>query len=150
VAVEALKNDDFETAFYFLDKAGDEQLLSDAFHNAVLYYVQHLNFEKAHFYLSKSSDSELKKYVDEKEGFYYYEHGALERARERFAASGNQEMIKACYAKEYNSVQARVAGIKDLATMKGHRSDYQKMLDLAYKMSDQGLIDNLQNILKQL
>lgn len=74
----------------------------------------------------------------------------FENAREFFRKAGDSEMIKATYGKEYNLVQARVAGLKDLALMKTHRSDYQKMLDLARKMEDSTLADNLRKILNQL
>lgn len=74
----------------------------------------------------------------------------FENAREFFRKSGDNEMIKATYGKEYNLVHSRVASLKDLATMKMHRSDYQKMLDLAKKMEDSTLADNLRKILNQL
>jgi len=116
----------------------------------VVYYVKSNNFSKSRYYAGKSHESELKKYVDEREAYHYYEGGSWSRARDLFSAAGNSEMVRATYGKEYNQVQARVAGIRDIATMKSHRSDYEKMLDLAYKMNDQGLIDNLHNVLKQL
>lgn len=155
LAIESMKGEDFETAEFFLEKAGknDEegrQLMGSIYHNAVVYYVKVNNFSKARYFAGKSGEGDLKKYIDEREGSYYYEHGSLARARELFRAAGNSGMVKATYGKEYNQVQARVAGIRDLSAMKSHRSDYEKMLDLAYKMNDQSLIDNLHNVLKQL
>jgi hypothetical protein len=155
LAIESMKSEDFETAEFFMEKSGKNdaegrQLMESIYHNAVVYYVKTHNFSKARYFAGKSGEGELKKYVDEREGSYYYEQGSLARARELFSAAGNSEMVKATYGKEYNQVQARVKGINDLATMKSHRSDYEKMLDLAYKMNDQGLIDNLHNVLKQL
>lgn len=155
VAVEALKSDDFETAAFFLEKSGldtpaDQDFLKSIYHNAVIYYVKAGSFSKARFYASKSMDSELGKYIDEKEAFYYYDHDSYERARELFQRTGNSQMVKATYAKEYNKVQARVAGLKDLAMMKSHRSDYQKMLDLALKMEDHALAEDIRHILNQL
>jgi hypothetical protein len=155
VAVESLKSDDFETAVFFLEKAGietpdDQDFLKSIYHNAVLYYVKAGAFSKARYYSSKSSDSELAKYIDEKEGFYYFDHDSYERARELFQRSGNSQMVKATYGKEYNRVQARVAGLKDITMMKSHRSDYQKLLDLATKMEDSALADNIRHILNQL
>ncbi len=155
LAIESMKSADFETAEFFLEKAGRNdadavQLREAIFHNAVIHEVKANNFSRARYFAGKSSEYDLKRYIDEREGYYYFENGGLTRARELFAASGNSEMVKACYAKEYNQVQARVTGLRDIATMKAHRADYDKMLDLAYKMDDQSLIENLHNVLKQL
>lgn len=155
VAVESLKSQQFDTAVFFLEKAGldsaDEiQTLQTVYHNAVLYHVKQHSFSKARSYAGKSSEADLRKYVDEREALYLYEKGSLVRARELFERAGNRQMVKACYAKEYNALQSRVAGLKDLATMRSHRGDYQKMLGLAVKMEDQALADNLRRIIGQL
>jgi len=155
VAVESLNNNDFDTALFFLEKAGienetDQQLLSSIYHNAVIHNTKSHDFRKARFYADKGGDAELKKYIDEQEAIYLYDTNSLSRARELFLRVGNTQMVKACFAKEYNQMQSRVAGIKDLASMKAHGSDYRKMLDLAEKMGDQQLVENLQNIIKQL
>lgn len=155
VAVESLKAKQFETAVFFLQKAGldspDEvQTLQTVYHNAVLYYVKEHSFSKARNYAGKSSETDLRKYVDEREAQYFYEQGSLAKARQLFERAGNRQMIKACYAKEYNALQSRVAGLRDLTTMRAHKSDYQKMLDLAVKMEDQALAENLRRVIGQL
>ena len=155
VAIDSMQKNDFSTAEFFLQKAGvndpeSEQLLQSIYHNAVVYFVKAGSYGQARFYAGKSSETELRKYVDEKEAFYCFEQNQLERARDLFGQVGNTQMVKACYGKEYNQVQARVAGIRDLATMRAHRWDYQKMLDLAQKMEDYALAENVRNILNQL
>ncbi len=154
VMVDALNQNDFETAEYFAKKIGDSEddriFLQNIYHNAVVFHVKEQKFSRARFYLSKSNEDDLRKYVDEQEGAYEYDSGSLSKARDLFAQAGNQQMVKATYAKEYNQLQSRVNGIKDLATMRAHRYDYEKMLDLARKMEDSALANNLNEILKQL
>lgn len=155
VAIDLMQNSDFPMAEFFLQKAGvddaqSQGILQSIYHNAVVYYVKAGSYAKARLYAGKSSEGELRKYVDEKEAFSCYESGQLERARELFGLAGNSQMIKACYGKEYNQVQARVAGVRDLETMKSHRWDYEKMLELAVKMEDAGLAEKVRGILSQL
>jgi hypothetical protein len=164
VAIEALKANDFENAKFFAEKAAARlgevssglpapdigRLLDTILRNAVIYYVKEKDFKKARYYLVQSGDGELKKYVDENEGFYWFNNGSLDRARAFFERIGNRQMVKACYAKEYNALHARVANLKLISDMKSHRSDYAKMLELARKMEDDTLTRNLQDILRQL
>lgn len=155
VAIQSLKAQEFDTAIFFLEKAGlntpDEvQILQTVYHNAVIYHVKNKSFRKARSYAGKAKGPDLQRYIDEQEAAYNYEHGYLDKARELFAKVGNENMVKACYAKSYNALQSKVAGLKDLATMKAHKSDYRKMLDLAHKMQDQSLVDSLQKLLNQL
>ena len=132
------------------DSEEDRIFLQNIYHNAVVYHVKEKKFPKARFYLGKSNENDLRKYVDEQEGAYEYDNGSLNKARELFKQAGNMQMVKATYAKEYNQLQSRVSGIKDLSTMRAHRYDYEKMLDLARKMEDSTLIENLNELLKQL
>lgn len=149
VALEAMQGNDFETALFFAEQAAND-LKPAILHNAVIYYVKAHNFGRARFFLSKGADGELLKYINEQEAFYNFEKDNLTRARELFQMTGNHEMIKACYAKEYNQLQKKVAGLKDLPTMRSYKSVYRQMLDLAHKMEDSQLAANLQDILKQL
>lgn len=149
VALEAMQGEDYDTALFFAEQAAKD-LKPTILHNAVVYHVKAHNFGKARFFLAKGADGELLKYINEQEGFYNFEQNNLGRAKEMFQASGNREMIKAVYSKEYNQLQRRVAGLKDLATMRSYKSVYRQMLDLAHKMEDSQLAANLQDILKQL
>ncbi|MCC6643198.1 hypothetical protein IT411_00430 [Candidatus Peregrinibacteria bacterium] len=155
VAVDALNGNDYETAEFFAQKLGtqtaeDQALIGTIYHNAIIYFVKEHKFSKARYYLGKSNEGEMRRYIDEQEGAYEFEHGSLSKARELFRSAGNLDMVKATYGKEYNQIQARVAGLRDLETMKSHRSDYEKMLDLARKMEDSSLAENISKILNQL
>jgi hypothetical protein len=150
VAVDALRNDDFQTAEFFFGKTGDFKALESVYHNAVIYYVNKYNFSRAKYYLSKNNQPELQKYVKEKEGYYYFDRGQTARARQIFAEMGNQQMVKACYAREYNQLQKQVAGLKTIEQLKRYKSVYQKMLELGRKMEDQQIVEQLQKLLKQL
>jgi hypothetical protein len=149
VALESMQKDDYETALFFAEKAAID-LKPTILHNAVVYSVKKHDFGKARFFLSKGAESELLKYINEQEGYYYLERNSPARARELFRSAGNQELVKATYAREYNNLQKRVAGIKDLKTMKSYKGVYRQMLDLAHKMEDGHLAANLQDILRQL
>lgn len=154
VAVDALKQNDYDNAVFFAQKAGNDpenqKFLDAIFHNAVVYHAKARNFKKARYFLEKSRENELKNFVDEQEGLYLLQKGSISAARDLFTRAGNRQMVKACWAKEYNNIQSRVAGIKELSVMKSHKSDYKKMLELAQKMEDNGLVENLRNILKQI
>jgi len=156
VAVDYLNSGDFEMALFFAEKSGGgadpkiAALMETILHNAVVHHVKARNFGKARYYLGKSREDGLNRYVDENEAYYYFEQDSLDRAREIFERTGNRQMVKACWGKEYNKIQSRVAGIKDIATMKSHLWDYRKMLELARKMEDDALVRNLQDVLKQL
>jgi hypothetical protein len=155
VAIECLKSNDFDNAAFFLEKSGvktseDQKLLNSIFHNAIIYFVKQHNFRRARYYDSKLSGTDMGKYINEQEAVYLFDKGSLNKARALFLKAGNQKMVKACYAKQYNKIQAKVAGIRDPAAMKNHKADYRKMLELAQKMGDQGLVDNLRSIIGQL
>lgn len=155
VAVESLEREDFETALFFVKTAGidteeDRKFQANILHNAVASHAKKHNFTKARYYAEKSGGQELKRYVDEQEAFDLYRKDSLSRARELFSRAGNEQMVKACYAKEYNAIQSKVAGLKTISALKPHRADFRKMLDLAQKMGDQSLVENVRNILNQL
>lgn len=155
VAISVMKDNDFETALFFLKTAGidtdeDRKLRASILNNAVIFYAKKRDFHKARFYVEMGEDRELQKYVDEQEGLFYFNNNSWAKARELFTKAGNQQMVKACYAKEYNQIQSKVAGLREISIMKTHKSDYRKMLDLAEKMGDNALAENVRNILKQL
>lgn len=155
VSVECLKSNDFDNAAFFLEKSGihteeDRKLLTSIYHNATVYHVKKHNFRKARYYNSKSPDNDLSKYIDEQQAIHLFEKGSFDNARELFYKAGNMKMVKACYARQYNKIQSRVAGLRNPVAMKSHKSDYRKMLELAQKMDDQSLIENLRSILNQL
>ncbi len=150
IAVEALNKNDFKNAEFYFGKTKNHKALQSVYRNAALYYAEHKNFRSAKYYVNKSSSAEIKKFVQEKEAFYYFDKGSIDRARVMFAAIGNKQMVKACYGKEYNKIQARVSGITLLSEMRKHKSDYRKMLQLAKHMDDSRLVENLQGILRKI
>ncbi len=155
VAVEALNTGDFESALFFAGKAGTDNpeisdLIGAILHNAIVYHVKEHDFKKARYYLGQSKEYDMQKYVDENEAHYLFDQGSLDAAREIFERTGNIQGVKACWAKEYNAIQSRVAGLKDISTMKSHRYDYQKMLELARKMEDDALVNSLSDLLRKL
>ena len=48
-------------AVFFLEKCVDQRQVFTAYHNAVVYYLEHKNFPKAYFYANKKGDPDLKK-----------------------------------------------------------------------------------------
>lgn len=160
VGIEAARRNDFENALIFLEKSQEEKVLGQIYHNAIVHFVKIKKFNSARFYLEKAKRSVavingldvqgLEKFVWESEGQDFYQRGQLSKARELFAKSGNQAMVKSTYAKEYNSLQSKVAGYKNLLEMKAHKNTFRKMLDLAIKMEDASLTANLRDLLNKM
>jgi hypothetical protein len=155
VAIETMKSGNYEMAIFFAQKAGVndpsiQKLLNSILRNAIIDNVKGHNFKKARYYYAMNQEEDLKKYLDDQEGMYEFNSGSLTRARELFRKSGNEAMIKACYSREYNEVQKRVAGLNDLSLMKSHRSEYKKLLELAQKMGDSSLENKIRDLLSKL
>jgi len=154
LAIEASANNNFQTAKFFLDKMPPSEetnsLKENIYHNAVVYYCKILDFSKSRYYLSLMGNQELKTYISNQEGYYYFKNGNYEKALEIYRNAGNQDMVRSCYAQMYNIIQHKVANLKTVAEVKAHRYDYQKMQDLARKMGDSELENQVTKILNSI
>lgn len=121
LGVAALHANDFNTAIFYLEKAGEEKVLASAYHNAALYYLKQGNFGKASFYAERSRKQEL---ID----------------------SVEQAKLAECY----NKLVARVSGVKTLQDARKYRSVYREMLSVAEKLKNEKLAQNLRETLKKL
>ncbi|MBU1152237.1 hypothetical protein KJ632_05455 [Patescibacteria group bacterium] len=148
LAMSAIRGKDFETAIFYLQKTGDSKVLSDVYKNAAVYYMDQHNFGKASLFAEKSHDADLQKSVKHNEGVYYYNTGKIEQALIIFEGLGETEMKKACYGKQYNKLAAKVKGVKTMEQARKKRTIYKKMDDLARKMGDDGLRNDLKSFLK--
>ncbi len=150
LARAALNSHNFDSAVFFLEKAGEVEGLKNIYHNAAVYYMEQKNFDKAEFYAKKKGDRDLVKAIKKNEGVNFYRAKKYSRALKIFKKLGEKEMEKACYSAMYNEVAARVRGIKTLQDAKKHKRDYKKMYDLALKLGDQEMISSLRKTLNQL
>lgn len=150
LAVGALKVNDFETAIFYFGKAGDNDQLKAVYNNAAIYYMNGNNFSKASYYAGKNGDNDLQRTVKHNEGVYYMKAGSVDKALDIFVAIGDDGMKRACYAAKYNELVKVVAGDKTISDVRGHKSTYLKMLDLAGKMEDQKLADGIRKTLSQI
>lgn len=121
IGVGAMKSNDFGTAVFFLGKLRDKRFLKDANHNAAIYYMKSGDFTKARYYAQQTGDSDLLKAVNHND-----------------------------YAKQFNQLQDKVAGVKTIDDAKRQKYNYQKMLDLAVKMGDLSLQKSLRETLSKI
>jgi len=150
LVTESLHNNDFETAEFYLQKIHDPKLEQTVSHNATLYYTEQKNYAKAKSFARKNGDKKLMEYVQNQEGWYYYQKNDTTHALEIFRNIPNNEMVKACYAKMYNSLQQKTSADRTISEQKSHKNEYRKMLDLARKMNDQSLAENLSKLLDSI
>ena len=97
-----------------------------------------------------SGNADLIKSVKYNEGVYYFNSDNIDRALEIFTSTGDEKMKKACYGKQYNKLVKEVSNDRTLDDIKRHKSTYKKMLDLAQKMEDEGLAQNVRDSLSQI
>lgn len=150
LALDLANNKDFRGAKFYLDKINDPRLTETIFHNAVLYHTKNKDFKKAKYFANLSHKQDLLNYVTEQEGWYYFKNNNFSKAISIFSKGSNDEMVKACYARMYNKIQKRVASLKSIEQQKVHKQDYLKMAELAGKMGDYKLQDQIKEIIKKL
>jgi len=121
LGIAALKSNNFDTAIFYFSKTDDRESLITAYKNAAIYYSNSNNFNKAEFYADKSEDYTFK-----------------------------NELKKSIASKQYNELVKTVAQIKTTDQAKQNKYTYQKMLDLAQKIGDESLINNIRDILKKI
>ncbi|MBN1494131.1 hypothetical protein JW911_00125 [Candidatus Peregrinibacteria bacterium] len=121
LGIAALNTNNYETAVFYLSKTDDKESLKIAYHNASVYFLNQKNYTKAEFYADKTGNFDFK-----------------------------NEIKKSAAAEEYNNLAKKVANIKTIEQAKQHKYTYQKMLDLAQKIGDESLINNVRDILNKL
>jgi hypothetical protein len=121
LGIAALNANNYETAVFYLSKTDDKESLKIAYHNAAVYFLNQKNYSKAELYADKSGNYELK-----------------------------YEIKKSAAADEYNNLAKKVANVKTTQEAKQHKYTYQKMLELAQKLGDESLINNVRDILSKI
>ncbi len=76
--------------------------------------------------------------------------GNFESARFFAEKAGDAAVMRACFAKEYNGLAAKVSGVKTVGDAKKFKSVYQRMLSLAGKLGDGKLENEIREVLKKL
>ncbi|MBL4695104.1 hypothetical protein JKY72_07095 [Candidatus Gracilibacteria bacterium] len=150
LAIAAMKEQNFDSAIFYFESAGDAEGLKSVYRNAAVYNLDQHNSKSAKFYADKTRDAELLKSVRHQEGYFYYKKGNYDRALEIFSSLGDSEMKKACYSKQYNLLVKKVAGVKTLKQAKNRRSVYKAMLLLAQKMGDSQLERSVRKTLSEI
>lgn len=150
LALSALKSHDFSTAIFYFEKLGDPERLKTAIQNASIYFLNNDNYKKARFYAAKAGDEELLKKIKYNEGVKYYKEKNAAKALKIFRELGDEEMKKASYGLMYNELVKVVKDDRSIDDIKRHKSTYRKLLEIANKMEDQSIIDQLKKTLKQV
>ncbi|MBI2634549.1 hypothetical protein HYW82_02700 [Candidatus Peregrinibacteria bacterium] len=127
-----------------------EHNLGAAYQNLAVSAMKVFNFETAKFYAEKSGNKALLRSVRHNEAVYFYEHKNLDKAVGIFSTLGEEDMVKACLQKQYNNFANEVSGVKTIEQARKYKSTYRKMLELAGRIGNQKLSDNVQEILKKI
>ncbi|EKD48356.1 MAG: hypothetical protein ACD_65C00004G0004 [uncultured bacterium] len=137
LGITMMNKKNFDSAIFFFEKLGDQEMIRKACHNAAIHYLNSGKLKKAEFYAGRAGSEDLKKSVTRNQGVKLYKQGSYNKALEYFKRIGDDGMVKACYQAQYNKVVRKVKGVKTIADARKHRADYQKMLDLAHKMGNE-------------
>ncbi len=121
LGIAAINSKNFKTAIFYFEKTDRKDLLLNAYRSSAIHYLNLKDFERAKFYAEKTGDGEL-----------------------------NKSVQKAFYAKEYNELAKKVNGVKTEKEAKAKRGTYQRMLQLAEKMGDGKLVQNLRETLREI
>lgn len=121
LGVAAMNAGNFDSAIFYLEKCGDQNLIRMANHNAAIQYMKQNNFDKALFYAEKAGDNELESAVR-----------------------------KNSYLHRYNELVKKVSYVKTLEQAKKYKSTYNEMLSLAQKLGDSTLVKSVQDTLSKI
>jgi len=127
-----------------------DENLKIAYKNLVLRSIKILDFEAAAYYSKKLDDNEIYRDVKIQEGLYYLSRKNFEKAIEIFAFIKDKQLVKSVYASHYNMLIEKVSGVKTIAEAKNFKYIYQKLADIAKKMEDHELYENIKKTLNQL
>ncbi len=150
LAVSAMNAHKFDSAIFYFDKAGDREQLLIVYRNAMAYYMGLKDYKKALFYASKSGDHEMEKNIKFNQGVDFFNQNNVDAALAIFSSIGDEKMKKACYQKQYNELVGQVSGVKTLQDAKNKKYVYQKMLVLAEKIGDAGLVESVKGTLNKI
>jgi len=121
LGIAALNANNYETAVFYLSKTDDNESLKIAYRNAAIYFLNQKNYSKAEYYADKNGDYEFK-----------------------------NEIKKSAASDEYNILAKKVANVKTIEEAKQHKYTYQRMLELAQKIGDESLENNVRDTLNKI
>ncbi len=150
LAISAIKAKNFKTAVFYASKTGDSELIKATYQNASVYYANAQSFKKALYFASRSGDREMEKNIRRNEGIHYYKKNNTNKALEIFRSLNDKEMEKACYQKQYNDLVKKVSSVKTLEDAKKQKPNYKKMLELAIKIGNSSLQNNIRETLRKI
>lgn len=125
-----------------------ESNLKVAYRNLAISSMQNGNFSSATFFAEKLADSELLRVVKRNFAVNLYEKKKYEKSLKIFEEVGDDKGQKACLSAIYNDLAKKVSGVKTRESFKSKKHIYLKMLQIAKKLGDNNLVDNLNNVLK--
>src|SRR3989339_359403 len=140
----------FDSAIFFLEKLGDQSLISTAYRNAGVFYLNKKDFRRASHYAGKSGDEKLKTTIIRNQGVAFYNKKDYKKAISYFQQMGDLEMVRACKMGEYSLLAKRVSGVKTVADAKKYRSTYQHMLELATAAGDENAVASVRDVLGKI
>ena len=140
-----------ELAFHFSShRATVEKNLFIAYHNMAIYYAQKKNFSQANLFANKSGNTKLQKDIIRMEAIEHLKAKRFQKALERFKRIGDTEGEKACYQNELADLFEKTKSLKTIADYKPHKSKLRRMKELAIKLSNQKVIDFVNDVMKKI
>ena len=150
LGLQLMRDKQFDSSVFFLEKLADFELLQTVYHNAALHFMRKKKYTKALYYANKKGDDKLRHSINYRQGAYYYENKQFSKAISFFRKIGDDRMVKACYQSQYSQQAKKVKHVKTIAQAKKFKSTYKKMLDLARRADNDRAEEWVRNMLKQL
>ncbi|KKP40202.1 MAG: hypothetical protein UR28_C0002G0060 [Candidatus Peregrinibacteria bacterium GW2011_GWF2_33_10] len=136
LAITSMRENNFESAIFFIKQTSDRNLLLKTYYNAAIYYLNNKNFKKAHYYAALHGDIDLKSNVSLSEANDYYQKDNTKEAIKIYKKLGKHEMVRACLQKDFFKFYQQVKDIQTLDQAKTKKSTYLKLRDLAQQLQD--------------
>ncbi len=120
-----------------------EKNLEYAYHNLAISTMKEKNFKSALFYSSKLKDKSLYSNIKRNYAINLYERKSYEKALKISKEIRDLELERACLGAMFNELRKKVENVKTISDVKLNRKTYNKMYDLALKMGDRTLADQI-------
>lgn len=125
-----------------------ESNLKIAYKNLSISSMKSGNFSSALFFAEKLNDFDFLKSVKRSYAVSLYDKGDFEHSLKVFQELNDENGIKASLSGAYNLLANKVKNVKTQKDFQQNKHNYRKMLEIARKLNDQNLIENLNRILK--
>lgn len=125
-----------------------ESNLKIAYKNLAISSMKSGNFSSAIFFAQKLMDNDFLRTVKRNFAVSLFDKSQFEKSLKIFEEIGDDKGRNACLSGMYNQLAKKVSGVRSQSEFRAKKHIYLKMLDIAKRLGDNRLIDNLNKILK--